>query len=55
MTRYGLLEVSCVITNKAAYMDDYNLANVVKLVAPGIRKINVSNVDCVFPIYSLYI
>ena len=55
VTRYGLPEGSCVITNKAAYMDDYNLAKVVKLVAPGIRKMNVSNVACVFLFYSLYI
>ena len=38
MTRYGLPEVSCMITNKASYMDDETWAKVVKVVAPGIRK-----------------
>ena len=36
-------EGSCVITNKAEYMDDENWAKVTKLVAPGIRKMTVSN------------
>ena len=45
MTKYGLTEVSCVIPNKAAYMDDETWAKVVKLVSPGIRKMRVRNVD----------
>ena len=44
VTKYGLLEVSCVIPNKAAYMDDETWVKVVKLVAPGIIKMAVSNV-----------
>ena len=56
VTRYGLAEVSCVIPNKAAYMDDETWSNLVKVVAPGIRKIKVSNVACVFPILlSIYL
>ena len=45
VTKYGLPEGSCVIPNKAAYMDDETWAKVVKVVAPGIRKMAVSNVD----------
>ena len=44
VTKYGLPEGSRVIPNKAAYMDDETWAKVVKVVAPGIRKIAVSNV-----------
>ena len=55
VTRYVLPEVSCVIPNKAAYMDDETWAKLVKMVAPGIRKMKVSNVACVFLFYSLYI
>ena len=44
VTKYGLPEGSCVIPNKAAYMDDETWEKVVKLVAPGIRKMAVSNV-----------
>ena len=44
VTKYGLPEGSCVIPNKAACMDDENWAKVVKVVAPGIRKMAVSNV-----------
>ena len=37
-------------------MDDDTWAKVVKVVAPDIRKIKVSNVDCVFPIlFSIYL
>ena len=56
VNRYGLTEGSCVIPNKSAYMDDYTWAKAVKVVAPGIRKMNVSNVACVFPIlFSIYL
>ena len=56
VTRYGLTEESCVITNKAAYMDYYTWDTVMKVVAPSIRKIRVSNVACVFPIlFSIYL
>ena len=51
VTRYGLPKGSCVIQNKAAYMDDENWAKVVKVAAPGIRKMKASNVACVFPIF----
>ena len=44
LTKYGLPEVSCVITNKAEYMYDETWAKVVKLVSPGIRKRLVRNV-----------
>ena len=56
MTRYGFPEVSGVIPNKASYMDDETWAKVVKVVAPGIRKMEVSNVACVFPVLlSIYL
>ena len=55
VTIYVLPEGSCVIPNKAAYMDDETWVKVVKLIAPGIRKMKVSNVACVFLFYSLYI
>ena len=45
VTKYGLPEESCVIPNKAAYLDDETWEKVVKLVAPIIRKMAVSNVD----------
>ena len=44
VTKYGLPEESCVIPDKAAYMDDKTWERVVKVVAPGIRKMKVSNV-----------
>ena len=44
VTKYGLPEGSCVIPKKAAYMDDETWARVVKVVAPGIRKMAVRNV-----------
>ena len=47
VTKYVFPEGSCVIPNKAAYMDDETWAKVVKVVAPGIRKMAVSNVDFV--------
>ena len=56
VTRYIFPEGSCVIPNKATYMDDETWAKVVKVVAPGIRKIKVSNAACVFPIlFSIYL
>ena len=56
VTRYGFPEVYCVIPNKSEYMDDENWEKVVKVVAPGIRKMRVSNFACVFPIlFSIYI
>ena len=42
------------ISNKAAYMNDETWEKVVKLVAPGIRKVKVINVACVLNIL-LYI
>ena len=45
--KYGLPKESCVITHKAAYVDDETWAKVVKVVAPGIRKMAVSNVTFV--------
>ena len=47
VTKYGLPEGSCVIPNKAAYMDDETWAKVMKVVVPGIRKMAVSNVPFV--------
>ena len=44
VTKGGLIEGSFVIPNKAAYMDDETWEKVVKVVAPGIRKMAVSNV-----------
>ena len=44
LNKYGFPEESCVIPKKAAYMDDETWANVLKVVAPGIRKMAVSNV-----------
>ena len=44
VTKYGFPEGSCVIPNKAAYMDDKTWEKVVKVVAPGIRKMAVRNV-----------
>ena len=38
------------ITNKVAFMDDETWEKVVKVVAPGIRKIMVSKVVIVLPI-----
>ena len=48
VTKYGLPEGSCVIPNKAAYMDDETWAKVVKVEAPGIRKMAVSNIAFVY-------
>ena len=50
MNIYGFTEGSCVITNKAVYMDDETWEKVVKLVAPDIRKMKVRNFSCVLPI-----
>ena len=38
VARYVLPEGSCVIPNKAAYVDDETWSKVVKVVAPGIKK-----------------
>ena len=53
--KYGFPEGSCVIPNKAAYMDDETWAKVVRLVALGIRKMAVSNVSFFSLVYSLLI
>ena len=54
--KYVFPEVSCVITNKSAYMDDKTWVKVVKVVAPGIRKMAVINVAFVFSIlFSTYL
>ena len=56
VTRYGLPEVSCVIPKKASKMDDETWEKLVKVVAPGIRKMKVINFACVFPIlFSIYL
>ena len=55
VTRYQLPEVSYVILNKAAYMYYETWVKVVKVVAPGIRKMKVRNVAFVLTIYSLSI
>ena len=39
------------IPNESSYMDDETWVKVVKVAAPGIRKIKVSNVACVLPIF----
>ena len=44
VTRYGLPEISSVIPNKTAYMDDETWEKVVKVVATGIRKMALINV-----------
>ena len=56
VTKYGFPEGSCVIPNKAAYMDDETWAKVVKVVACVIRKMAVINVDFVCSIlFSTYL
>ena len=55
VTKYGFPEGYCVIPNKAAYMDDETWAKLVKVVAPGIRKIDVINVAFFSLFYSLLI
>ena len=53
VTKYGLPEGSCVIPNKAAYVDDETWS---KVVAPGIRKMAVINVAFVCSVlFSTYI
>ena len=52
VTKYGSPDVSCLIPNKAAYMDDATREKVVKVAALGIRKMAVSKVDLVCYIYS---
>ena len=56
VTKYGFPEGFCVIPNKAAYMDDDTWVKVVKVVAPGIRKMVVSNVSFVcYILFSTYL
>ena len=55
VSRYGLPEESCVIPNKAEYNDDETWLNLLKMLASGIRKMKVSNVAYLLPIFSLYI
>ena len=56
MTKYGFLERSCVITNKAEYIDDKTCTNVAKVVSTSIRKMAVGNVDFVcFILFSTYL
>ena len=56
VTKYGLPEVYCVIPNKAAYVVDKTWAKVVKVVAPGIRKMAVINVAFVCSVlFSTYV
>ena len=56
VTRYALLEGSCVIPKKVSYMDDETWSKVVKVVFPGIIKMKVINVACVFTILlSIYL
>ena len=43
VTKYILLEGSCVITNKAAYMEIKTWAKVMKVVSPCIRKMAERN------------
>ena len=56
VNKYGLPEGSYVIRNKAAYVDDETWAKVVKVVAPGIRKMAVINVAFVCSVlFSTYL
>ena len=55
VTKYGFLEGSRVIPNKAAYMDDETWSKVVKVVAPGIRKMVVRNVAFLSILFSTYL
>ena len=55
VTKYGFPEGSCVIPDKVAYMDDETWANVVEVIAPGIRKMMVRNVGFFALFYSLFI
>ena len=55
VTWYGFSKGSCVIPKKLEYMDDKTWAKVVKVVAPAIRKMKVSNVACVWIFYFIYL
>ena len=56
VTKYVLPEGSFVIPNKSAYLDDETWAKVVKVVAPGIRKMAVMNVAFVCSVlFSAYL
>ena len=51
VTKYGLTEGSCVITNKSEYMDDETWSKVVKVVASGIRKMAVEQCCFLFDLF----
>ena len=55
VTKYGFPEGSFVIPNKAEYMDDKTWDKVVKVVAPGIRKMEVRNVAFLSILFSTYL
>ena len=56
ITRYGLLEGSCVIPNNEIYTNDDTWEKVVKMVSPGIRKMKVITVAFVLPVLlSIYL
>ena len=56
VTTYGFTERFFVIPNKVAYTDDKTSEKLVRVAAPGIRKMKVSNIACVFPILlSIYL
>ena len=56
VTRYGLPEGSFVIPNKVSYVDDETWSKLVKVVAPGIRKMKASNFSYDFTIlFSIYL
>ena len=55
VTKYGFPEVSCVISKKAAYMNDETWAKVVKVVAPGIIDMKVGNFLLFNPYYYILI
>ena len=55
VTRYGYPEVSCVIPNKSACMDDDTWAKVMKVTDTDIIKTKMRNVDLCFACFSIYI
>ena len=50
VTKYVFIEGSCVLPNKASYMDDETWEKVVKLVDPDIRKMVV----IIFLLFALF-
>ena len=53
---YGFSEKSCVIPNKSSYIYDKTCEKVMKVTAPGLKKMKVSNVACFLPIlFSIYL